>query len=178
MIRGLRKRLISEAGVNVGILQRESLLATNRGKARIDPRASAQLAVGEEQDILSSVQQLAQLYAVAQSGGALGFFGALQKQPREPQPEIYALTTGNKFEVAPIFDPSGQALRFKFDFVGTSKVQEQAFSGPLVDQNGRWVHYVSLMNRREFDYIVSPNPGHANEGLYNLEGQVAFVRNH
>jgi hypothetical protein len=124
MIRNLRKRLISEAKVNVGILQRESLLATNRGKARIDPRASAQLAVGEEEDILSGVQQLAQLYGAIQSGGALAFFGALQKQPREQQPEIYALTTGNKFEVTPIFDPSGQALRFKFDFVGTSHVQE------------------------------------------------------
>jgi len=124
MVRGLRKRLISETGVNVGILQRESLLATNRGKARVDPRASAQLAVGEEEDILSGVQQLAQLYGAIQSGGALAAFGALQKQPREPQPEIYALTTGSRFEVTPIFDPSGQALRFKFDYVGTSHVQD------------------------------------------------------
>jgi hypothetical protein len=124
MIRNLRTRLTSETGVRVGILQRESLLATNRGKARVDPRASAQLAVGEEQDILSGVQQLGQLYSAVQSGGALAALGALQQQPREPQPEIYALTTGNKFEVTPIFDPSGQALRFKFDFVGTSNLQE------------------------------------------------------
>jgi hypothetical protein len=124
MIRGLRIRLTSEAGVNVGILQRESMLATNRGKARVDPRASAQLAVGEQEDILAGVQQLAQLYGAVQSGGALAALGALQQQPREPQPEIYALTTGNKFEVTPIFDPSGQALRFKFDFVGISKIQE------------------------------------------------------
>lgn len=46
---------------------------------------------------------------------------------------------------------------------------KQAFSGPLIDQNGRWVHYVSLMNRVEFDYIVQ------NE-LYNLEGQATFVK--
>jgi hypothetical protein len=100
------------------------MLATNRGKARIDPRASAQLAVGDEQDILSGVQQLAQLYTMVQSGGVLAAAGALQVHLREPQPEIVALTTGNKFEVTPIFDPSGQALRFKFDFVGSSKVQE------------------------------------------------------
>jgi hypothetical protein len=123
MIRGLRVRLIAE-GVRVGILQRESLLATNRGKARIDPRASAQLAVGEEQDILTGIQQLAQLYTAVQSGGALAALGALQSHPREPQPEIYALTTGNKFEVTPIFDPSGQALRFKFDYVSSSGLQE------------------------------------------------------
>jgi hypothetical protein len=124
MIEGLRKRLIADTGVNVGIMQRESMLATNRGKARVDPRASAQLAVGEQEDILAGVQQLAQLYGAVQSGGALGALGALEQLPREPQPEIYALTTGNKFEVTPIFDPSGQALRFKFDFVGSSNLQE------------------------------------------------------
>lgn len=124
MITRLRIRLTSEKGVNVGILQRESMLASNRGKARVDPSASAQLAVGDEEDILSSIQQLAQLYGTVQSGGALAALGALQAQPREPQPEIYALTTGNKFEVTPIFDPTGQALRFKFDFVSASKLQE------------------------------------------------------
>jgi hypothetical protein len=124
MIEGLRKRLIADTGVNVGIMQRESMLATNRGKARVDPRASAQLAVGEQEDILAGVQQLAQLYGKVQTGGALAALGALDQLPREQQPEIYALTTGNKFEVTPIFDPSGQALRFKFDFVGSSNLQE------------------------------------------------------
>ena len=46
----------------------------------------------------------------------------------------------------------------------------QAFSGPLIDQNGKWVHYVSLMNRREFDYLV-------NHELYNLEGQSEYLKN-
>jgi hypothetical protein len=124
MISRLRKRLVTQQKLRVGIVQRESLLATNRGLARVDPRASAQLAVGDEQDILTSVQQLAQLYATVQSGGALAAMGGLQQQPREQQPEIYALTTGNRFQVTPIFDPSGQALRFKFDFVGASKLQE------------------------------------------------------
>jgi hypothetical protein len=48
---------------------------------------------------------------------------------------------------------------------------KQAFSGPLIDQNGNWVHYVSLVNRAEFDYIVE------NE-LYNLEGQAAYLNEH
>lgn len=43
----------------------------------------------------------------------------------------------------------------------------QAFSGPLVDQNGKWVRYEVLVNREEFDYLYS------NE-LYSQEGQVAF----
>ncbi len=124
MIVGLRKRLMADAKANVGILQRESMLATNRGKARVDARASAQLAVGEEEDILQGVQQLAQIYGKIQAGGALGALGALEALPREPAPEIYALTTGSNFDVTPIFDPSGQALRFKFDYVGTTNLQE------------------------------------------------------
>ena len=43
----------------------------------------------------------------------------------------------------------------------------QAFSGPLVDQNGNWVRYEVLMNQPEFDYVVTNQ-------LYNLDGQVIF----
>jgi hypothetical protein len=44
----------------------------------------------------------------------------------------------------------------------------QAFTGPLVDQNGVFVRYESYLNKPQFDYIVE------NE-LYNQEGQVRFV---
>ncbi|MDB5313820.1 MAG: hypothetical protein JWO38_8022 [Gemmataceae bacterium] len=44
----------------------------------------------------------------------------------------------------------------------------QAFTGPLVDQNGVFVRYESYINRPEFDYIVE------NE-LYNQDGQIKFV---
>jgi len=53
----------------------------------------------------------------------------------------------------------------------TANEGKQAFSGPLIDQNKNWVHYVSLVNRREFDYLVE------NE-LYNLEGQAAYLKEH
>jgi hypothetical protein len=43
----------------------------------------------------------------------------------------------------------------------------QAFSGPLVDQNGKWVRYQVLVNREEFEYIFK------NE-LYSQDGQVKF----
>ena len=59
----------------------------------------------------------------------------------------------------------------------------QAFSGPLVDQNGNWVRYEVLVNKEEFNYIVNPDrrtnsvsypdPRIQHE-LYNLEGQAAF----
>lgn len=125
MLNRLRDRITKgKIGVGVGVMQRTSVLATNRLLARVDPRASAQLAVGEEQNILQSVQQLAQIYLTTQTGGALGLLGALDKQPREAPPEIYGINTGNTFQVTPIFDPSGQALRFKFDFVGMTRIQE------------------------------------------------------
>jgi hypothetical protein len=48
---------------------------------------------------------------------------------------------------------------------------KQAFSGPLIDQNGKWIHYISLVNRTEFDYLVSNK-------LYSQECQAAFLRSH
>jgi hypothetical protein len=45
---------------------------------------------------------------------------------------------------------------------------KQAFSGPLVDQRGNWLHYQALINHTEYDYLVR------NE-LYNLEGQAHFT---
>jgi hypothetical protein len=123
MIHRLRSRL-ARTSVNVGILQRESMLATNRLVARVDPRATAQLQIGDEQNILDSIQQLGQLYMAVQSGGALGALGALQQQKHEAPPEIYGVGTGNTFQVTPIFDPSGQALRFKLDYVSQTRITE------------------------------------------------------
>ncbi|MDX6498485.1 MAG: hypothetical protein QOG23_1745 [Blastocatellia bacterium] len=124
MLSILRKDLVSKAGIGVGIVQRTSVLATNRLLARVDPRASAQLAVGQTTDVLQAAQQLSQIFFAAQSGGALGALGALKSLPQKPQTELYGLTTGNVFQVTPIFDPSGQALRFKFDYVESSQIRE------------------------------------------------------
>ena len=124
MLSILRKDLVSKAGIGVGIVQRTSVLATNRLLARVDPRASAQLSVGQTTDILEAAQQLAQIFFAAQSGGALGALGALKSLPQKPQTELYGLTTGNVFQVTPIFDPSGQALRFKFDYIESSQIRE------------------------------------------------------
>lgn len=43
----------------------------------------------------------------------------------------------------------------------------EAFAGPLVDQNGKWVRYEVLVNREEFDFLF-------NNELYSQDGQVAF----
>ncbi len=46
---------------------------------------------------------------------------------------------------------------------------DQAFAGELFDQNGNVVVYEVLMNRPEFDYVVSNR-------LYNINGQIEFTK--
>lgn len=125
MMLRLRDGLVKQyKGVGVGIIQRTSLLATNRALARVDASGSAQLALGEETDILEGVQQLANLYLAGATGNALNILGGLNALPRKDTSELYGLTTGGVFKVTPIFDPSGQALRFQFDHVSATKIRE------------------------------------------------------
>lgn len=44
----------------------------------------------------------------------------------------------------------------------------QAFKGPMVDQNGKWVRYQVSLNKVEFDYVVETK-------IYSLEGQVEYT---
>ena len=87
----------------------------------------------------------------------------------EPTANVF-LANGQK----PSWSPSiNQPIdHFKAGWRQVAPVNEglQAFSGPLVDQNGKWVHYISYMNRVEFDYLTT------GKELYNLEGQADFVR--
>ncbi|MBO6606401.1 hypothetical protein [Psychroserpens sp.] len=46
---------------------------------------------------------------------------------------------------------------------------DQAFAGELFDQNGNVVVYEVLMNKAEFDYVVTNK-------LYNINGQLAFTQ--
>jgi hypothetical protein len=125
MMLRLRDGLVRQyKGVGVGIIQRTSLLATNRALARVDASGSAQLALGEETDILEGVQQLANLYLAGATGNALNILGGLNALPRKDSSELYGLTTGGVFKVTPIFDPSGQALRFQFDHVSATRITE------------------------------------------------------
>jgi len=124
MLAALREELKS-TGIGFGVIQRTSVLATNRVVARVDPRATAELSVGQETNLIQGLQQIAQLTLDARTGnipGVLGRFGVLANEPNTA--EIYGITSGSAFQVTPIFDPTGQALRFKFDFVDTTLVRE------------------------------------------------------
>lgn len=126
MIERLRRDLVDEKGISVGLVQRTSVLATNRLQARVDARGTAQLPLGEQQDILQGIQQLAQLTLAGQTGGVLGVLGGLNALPRDEdsQREIYGISTNGMFQITPVFDPSGQALRFKLDQVFSTRITE------------------------------------------------------
>lgn len=142
------KMLKKELGV--GVIQETSILASNRLVARVDPRGSAQLAVGEERDVLEAARQLTNLFGIAGKSLATGVTGnplalaggpatagastiigtaqsvlsSLDQMPRGAQPTVYGIATGNLFQVTPVIDPSGQALRFRFDLVSATQIRE------------------------------------------------------
>ena len=68
----------------------------------------------------------------------------------------------------PADDSKGNGGAYILPGLGGASGSLQAFSGPLIDQQGKWVRYQAAMNKVEYDYLVQ------NE-LYNLEGQVAFT---
>jgi hypothetical protein len=144
--RDLNMTLLNEH-LGVGVIQETSILASNRLVARVDPRGSAQLAVGQEKNLLEAAIQLTNLFGLAGKGlvsgaggnplalagsggassvlsGAKTVLGALDELPREARPAVYGIATGNLFEVTPVIDPSGQALRFKFDLVSATQIRE------------------------------------------------------
>jgi hypothetical protein len=123
-IYGLRTNLIGKR-VGVGIIARTTVLATNRLIARVDARGSAQLTVGEEQDALLAAQQLANLFLAAKTGGILGGLSGLKSVQKDRETsEVYGINSGSVFKVTPVFDPSGQALRFQFDHTMANMVTE------------------------------------------------------
>ena len=111
-------------GINVGILNRTSVLASNRQVARVDPLASAQLEMGSTTDLLEASRQLATLYSATQVPGVASVVNALDAMPKQENGAIYGVTSGGRFEVTPVIDPSGQALRFKFDYVLQNQLRD------------------------------------------------------
>ena len=127
MYRDLAKQLRKQDGLSVGILEKTSVLASNRLIARVDPRATASIPLGQEQDILGALLQLGQIVGDVQTGNILTALSAQkdrdERKPRKAE-EIYGLTTGSRFQVRPILDPTGQALRFRLDYVSDNVVRD------------------------------------------------------
>ncbi len=119
------RRMLLDSGVDVGLMERTSVLSTNRSVARVDPAASAQLDLGGEQRLLEATGQLAQIVGAFEAKRSLPEMLDLFKgMNQEPPSELYALLSGSQFKVTPIFDPTGQALRFQFDYIKTTNIAD------------------------------------------------------
>ena len=129
MFRNLAMNLRAASGVGVGVIQRTSILASNRLVARVDPRASAQLPLGEEINALDEVMLALQLSTAVQTGGASAALQGLKRRPKDKPKTVYGLGTGSTFTLTPIIDPSGQALRFNLDYTTGTQVREPDGTG-------------------------------------------------
>ncbi|MBU0606537.1 MAG: hypothetical protein KKI08_01570 [Armatimonadetes bacterium] len=115
----LRKR-----DIRVGIIQRTSVLGANRQYSHVGATSTAQLALGETIDILGEVQEAIKIYTAVQTAGVWQALAGLKNLPTDRPPELYGITTRGAFEVTPIVDPSGQALRFRLRHVQANEVRE------------------------------------------------------
>jgi len=139
MLNRVRKTIFDERGVSLGVFQRTQVIASNRLVAKVDPLASSTLDLaGEETDALKEALQLTQLIGQIQTGGTLSTLTGLQKivpPEKETPPAYYGITSGNTFRITPVLDPTGQALRFRFDHVLRTAVREP--SGMVAPQLNR-----------------------------------------
>jgi hypothetical protein len=112
---------------------RNSLLT----KARDDKVEGMGALLGPESALVAS-QYLENGIDIA-NWGLMGTLLGSVATPTSPPAEIYSLNGGTQFKVTPIFDPSGQAMRFKFDHVETVRIQDpnnvDSIFAPRVDRH-------------------------------------------
>ncbi|HWD40736.1 MAG TPA: hypothetical protein VG944_17945, partial [Fimbriimonas sp.] len=119
--------LLRWSNCQVGAWSSETILASNRLAARIEPSASASVAQGGTIDALGGALMIANLVKTAGGTNIAGDLGAIQdwsKSQKREAPGVYGVGTGNIFEVTPVLDPSGQAIRFRFNYLASTQVRE------------------------------------------------------
>ena len=111
--------------INVGALQRLSVIATDRIIARVETGAIAQVGLGETQNLIEEGKQALAIIAAFQ-GGASGtkVFTGLKVDAEPPKQALYAIGTGGTFLVTPYIDKSGQSVSFTFDHSSRTIVRD------------------------------------------------------
>jgi hypothetical protein len=99
----------------------------------------------------------------------------LEAQAQQPAPLLRGLPLMQK---PPNISPRSVLLLANLSAVGNISIldlgqgeTDQAFTGPLIDQNGNFVHYLIEMDPHEVSYVCDA-------GIYNINGQVAYSANH
>ncbi|MCH7903461.1 MAG: hypothetical protein IH944_02710 [Armatimonadetes bacterium] len=126
---GIKKDLIGP-GISVGKIDRTSLLATNRYASRVEGNASAELDLAGQERLVDAALALADMISAANGSKVPDMLRKLQGFDQEPTSEFYAVASGMQFKVTPVFDPTGQALRFQFDYVKNTNVLDSDGTNP------------------------------------------------
>lgn len=136
--------IASAEGVELGCVQRTSILATDRRPAKVSPKSSIEFNLPEPGNLMTQTVSLAKLVAQAQLDAATGglveglsavsaatgigkFSGTLDQlacQPGNDLPQIYKVESGAEFEFVPVELPDGQTVAFDLNYVQTTPVQE------------------------------------------------------
>ncbi len=128
-------------GIELGVVQRTSILASNRRPAKVLPKASIEYNFPEPDNLLRQAMSLAKIVGQAQmdaatgglgsalstQGGAGKFSGTLDKlasEPTEQVPQIYKVETGAQFDLMPVLLPDGQSVAFDLNYTQTTPVRE------------------------------------------------------
>jgi hypothetical protein len=120
-------KIFSWSKSEVGAWASQTILASNRLAARLDPSATAS---AQQSTTIQAMEGALVLANLATSTATQSIPGILQlvksagDKQRNETPAIYGVGTGNVFEVTPVLDPTGQAVRFRFNFVAATRVQE------------------------------------------------------
>ena len=123
-LRTLTAELSEMGGIQVGTIERTSLLCSSRLESVVDARASARLEIGERQDIFEQAQMLALLAGSPNGGQALDMLQNLNEQKVDSAKQLYAINTGGFYQFNPIVDPTGQGLRLRFNHVAKNIIAD------------------------------------------------------
>jgi hypothetical protein len=126
---GLRwvQQAIQGRGVQFGKMQKSSLLVTNRFVAGMSARAEAEVSPVKQTDILSDALALLQVATAVPGSNPTGLLGLLSKSDTNKTPppnQIYGITSSGSFQITPVFEPTGQSLRFGFDYSIDNRIRE------------------------------------------------------
>lgn len=126
------KKMLNSRAISVGKIDRTSVIATNRYAARVEGNATAELDLAGQERLIDQALMLTDLITAAKGAKLNQILRNFQGVDQEPAGEFYAVNSGMDFKVTPIFDPTGQALRFQFDNVKNTNVLDSDGTNPAL----------------------------------------------
>lgn len=118
---GSDRNLLGEAAQLANIFQQAK---QPKGDPALAPLAGESLITGLGVAQAARAAKIQDTDTLLKFGAVGALVSALLNSPSEPDARIYSLGNNSVFKVTPIFDPSGQGVRFRFDYVDSILIQE------------------------------------------------------